>query len=238
MRSVSVRFEAKSFVRFDVLRLSQHCFGSRTRACSTAGDDYAFAEIIKRYQRKIFGIVLGCVHNRSDVEEITQDTFVRAHQALARFRGDSPLATWLHRIAINRARNHYWFLHRRGHIQHSLDARLDGNSKMTLSEVVASDAPNPAEEMVSEEYSFAVTTCIEKLRTSERDILLRRSVLNRSYAEIAEALGIAVGTVKSRIARARASLRRQMNLRYPELAPGLNRRSRSDVAEVPRSAAV
>src|SRR5215217_2635693 len=66
-----------------------------------SGDDSAFIEIMERYQRKIFTIVLGLLRNRADAEEITQDTFIRAHRGLGRFRGDSSLATWLHRIAVN-----------------------------------------------------------------------------------------------------------------------------------------
>jgi len=78
-----------------------------------AGDDAAFIEIMNRYQRKIFTIVLGLLRNRADAEEITQDTFIRAHRGLSRFRGDSSLATWLHRIAVNLARNRYWYFFRR-----------------------------------------------------------------------------------------------------------------------------
>src|SRR5512133_607976 len=80
-----------------------------------AGDEAAFVEIMNRYREKIFSVALALLRNRADAEEIAQDTFIRAHRGLSRFRGDSSLATWLHRIAVNLARNRYWyfFRHRR-----------------------------------------------------------------------------------------------------------------------------
>src|SRR5438105_3726280 len=90
-----------------------------------AGDEDAFVEIMTRYREKIFSVALALLRNRADAEEIAQDTFIRAHRGLARFRGDSSLATWLHRIAVNLARNRYWyFFRRRRHATLSLDCAL------------------------------------------------------------------------------------------------------------------
>src|SRR6266700_1341121 len=90
-----------------------------------AGDDSAFVDIMNRYREKIFTIVLGLLRNHADAEEIAQDTFIRAHRGLANFRGDSSLATWLHRIAVNLSRNRYWyFFRRRRHATLSLDCPL------------------------------------------------------------------------------------------------------------------
>src|SRR5512132_1613034 len=90
-----------------------------------AGDEAAFVEIMTRYREKIFSVALALLRNRADAEEIAQDTFIRAHRGLARFRGDSSLATWLHRIAVNLARNRYWyFFRRRRHATLSLDCAL------------------------------------------------------------------------------------------------------------------
>src|SRR3954462_1852028 len=107
------------------------------------GDESAFIEIMNRYQRKIFTIVLGLLRNRADAEEITQDTFIRAHRGLGRFRGDSSLATWLHRIAVNLARNRYWyFFRRRRHATLSLDCPLGEDTNATFTALVASEAPD------------------------------------------------------------------------------------------------
>jgi len=187
------------------------------------GDEAAFTEMMSRYQAKIFSIALGLLHNRADAEEITQDTFIRAHRGLARFRGDSSLATWLHRIAVNLARNRYWyFFRRRRHATLSLDAALGEEGDSTFSDLVSADAPDPSQESSRNEFEELVSRCMGMLEARHREILTLRNGLNRSYEEIATALGINVGTVKSRIARARESLRSRIAETCPEFASALD----------------
>lgn len=189
------------------------------RRCN-GGDEAAFVEIMTRYREKIFSVALALLRNRADAEEIAQDTFIRAHRGLARFRGDSSLATWLHRIAVNLARNRYWYFYRRRrHATLSLDCALSDDSDATFADLVATDAPNPAREAATDEFSALISTCMEKLDARHREILTLRNLLNRSYDEIAQALGINVGTVKSRIARARGNLRVLLNEACPEFPP-------------------
>ncbi|HVU22710.1 MAG TPA: RNA polymerase sigma factor [Opitutus sp.] len=185
------------------------------------GDESAFVEIMDRYRGKIFSTTLGLLRNHADAEEITQDTFIRAHRGLARFRGDSSLATWLYRIAVNLARNRYWyFFRRRRHDSLSLDCALSDDSTATFADLVADVVPDPAHETVTGEFSALVDECMEKLDSRHREILTLRNVLNRSYEEIAGTLGINVGTVKSRIARARENLRQLLAEACPEFSPG------------------
>lgn len=185
-----------------------------------AGDESAFVEIMNRYREKIFSVALALLRNRADAEEIAQDTFIRAHRGLSRFRGDSSLATWLHRIAVNLARNRYWyFFRRRRHATLSLDCALSDDSDATFADLVATDAPNPAREAATDEFSSLVSVCMEKLDARHREILTLRNLMNRSYDEIAQALGINVGTVKSRIARARGNLRALLAEACPEFSP-------------------
>lgn len=184
-----------------------------------AGDETAFVEIMERYQSKIFSIALGLLRNRADAEEIAQDTFIRAHRGLARFRGDSSLATWLHRIAVNLSRNRYWyFFRRRRHATLSLDCKLGSENEATFAELIAADAPNPAQESARTEFTSLVAACMEQLDASHREILTLRNVLNRSYEEIATTLNLNVGTVKSRIARARQNLRALLADACPEFS--------------------
>lgn len=184
-----------------------------------AGDDGAFVEIMERYRDKMFAIAFAHLRNRTDAEEIAQDTFIRAHRALGRFRGDSSLATWLHRITINLARNRYWYFFRRQrHSTLSLDCPLSAESSGTFTELIAADAPNPAQENVRAEFLAIIASCMERLDASHREILTLRNVLNRSYSEIAVALNLNVGTVKSRIARARHHLRAQFIAACPEFS--------------------
>jgi len=185
-----------------------------------AGEASAFLEIMTRYRDKIFGITFALLHNRADAEEITQDTFIRAHRGLARFRGDSSLATWLHRIAVNLARNRYWyFFRRRRHATLSLDCPLGEDRAATFTDLVASDAPDPARAAATGEFATLVAACMEKLEPRHREILTLRNLLHRPYEDIAATLGINVGTVKSRIARARENLRTLLAEMCPEFAP-------------------
>jgi RNA polymerase sigma-70 factor (ECF subfamily) len=185
-----------------------------------AGDESAFTEIMTRYREKMFSVAFSLLRNRADAEEIAQDTFIRAHRGLANFRGDSALATWLHRIALNLSRNRYWYFFRRGrHTTWSFDTAFSDDNQATLASVVASDAPTPVQEATTSEFSDLVSECMERLGPGHRDILTRRNIRNCSYHEIATALGVSIGTVKSRIARARVSLRALLASACPEFAP-------------------
>lgn len=185
-----------------------------------AGDEGAFVEIIERHRGKISSAIHRLLRNHADTEEITQDTFIRAHRALATFRGDSSLATWLHRIAINLARNRYWFYFRRRRQDSlSLDFAFT-DSAGTFSDLIADEAHDPAREAVVGEFTALVERCMTRLQTHQREILKLRNVGNHSYEDIAKMIGTNVGTVKSRIARARESLRELLAETCPEFAPG------------------
>lgn len=186
-----------------------------------AGDEEAFVEIMQRYRGKIFSVALSLLRNRADAEEIAQDTFIRAHRGLGRFRGDSSLATWLHRITVNLARNRYWyFFRRRRQDSLSLDHTIGEHDEGTFAELIAADAPDPAQESSRSEFTALVVACMERLDKKHREILTLRNVLNLPYEEIAVTLRINVGTVKSRIARARENLRTLIAESCPEFAPG------------------
>lgn len=186
-----------------------------------AGDEDAFVEIVSRHRGKIVSIALGHLRNHADADEISQDTFIRAHRGLARFRGDSSLATWLHRIAFNLSRNRYKYYYcRRRHSTLSLDRAFSDDNQASFSDLIASDTPDPAREATTGEFSDLVVSCMEKLGSRQREILNLRNGLNRSYDEIALALGISIGTVKSRIGRARENLRALLSQSYPELTSG------------------
>lgn len=187
------------------------------------GDESAFGEIMSRHKNKIFGAAVALLRNHADAEEITQDTFVRAHRGLSGFRGDSSLATWLHRIAVNLARNRYWyFFRRRRHATLSLDATIGVEGDATFSDLLSTNGPDPSQESSRNEFVDKVEACLENLEPSHRRILSMRSVLDQSYEEIAATLGINVGTVKSRIARARERLRRKLEEECPDFARDSN----------------
>jgi RNA polymerase sigma-70 factor (ECF subfamily) len=184
------------------------------------GDEKAFVEIMQRYHGKIFGLAHNLLRNAADAEEIAQDTFIRAHRGLANFRGDSSLATWLYRIALNLSRNRYWyFFRRRRQDSVSLERPLSEDSDATFADFISSEAQNPVQETVTTEFTDLIAACMEKLDARHREILTMRNVLNLPYEEIARALRINVGTVKSRIARARENLRKLLAEAAPEFNP-------------------
>ncbi len=183
------------------------------------GEEKAFVEIMERYHSKIFALANNLLRNTADAEEIAQDTFIRAHRGLVNFRGDSSLATWLYRIALNLARNRYWyFFRRRRQDSVSLERPIGEDNDSTFSDFIASDRHTPAQETITQEFSELIARCMEKLDPRHREILTMRNALNLPYDEIARAVGINVGTVKSRIARARENLRKLLVEAAPEYA--------------------
>jgi RNA polymerase sigma-70 factor, ECF subfamily len=180
-----------------------------------AGDQSAFDEMVLRYWDRIFVMVKQLLGNSQDAEEVTQDAFVRAHRGLANFRGDSAFSTWLYQIATNLARNKYWYWWRRKRDKSiSFDQPLSEDASMTLSDVFASDVDTPKDDAIAHEFVERVAECMQMLNAKHREILILRNIQNLSYEEIAAVLNISVGTVKSRIARAREGLREKMGKEF------------------------
>lgn len=185
-----------------------------------AGDESAFVEIMRRYHNRLFTLAHNLLRNSADAEEIVQDAFLRAHRGLANFRGDSSLATWLYRIALNLSRNRYWyFFRRRRQDALSLDHALSDDSTATFSDLIATGDDDPARGTANNEFINLISLCMEKLDANHREILTMRNVLDLSYEDISRALRINVGTVKSRIARAREILRKLLAECAPEFGP-------------------
>ena len=177
-------------------------------ARTKAGDVAAYDVMVTRYYDRIFARVSQLLNNKQDAEEVTQDTFIRAHRGLDNFRGDASFSTWLYQIATNLAHNRYWYWFRRKRDQSiSLDQPLSDDGSLTLENVMPCAEENPAEAAVTQEFVDRVSDCMQGLNEKHKEVLILRNVKNLTYDEIAQQLEISVGTVKSRIARARESLR-------------------------------
>ncbi len=173
-----------------------------------AGDMAAYNDMVARYYDRIFARVSQLLKNKQDAEEVTQDAFIRAHRGLENFRGDASFSTWLYQIATNLAHNRYWYWFRRKRDQSiSLDQPLTDDGDLTLENVMPCEGESPAEAAVTQEFVDRVSECMGDLNEKHKEILILRNVKNLTYDEIAQQLEISVGTVKSRIARARESLR-------------------------------
>ena len=175
------------------------------------GDQAAFDEMVSRYWDRIYGMVNQLLRNSQDAEEVTQDAFIRAHRGLANFRGDSAFSTWLYQIATNLARNRYWYWWRRKRDKSvSFDAPVSADNATTLADLIPAEMETPDDITVTQEFIDRIALGMEKLSAKHREILTLRNIKNLSYEEIADILAISVGTVKSRIARARESLRSKL----------------------------
>jgi len=175
------------------------------------GDASAFDEMVSRYWSRIYSMVNQLLRNPQDAEEVTQDAFIRAHRGLGSFRGESAFSTWLYQIATNLARNRYWYWWRRKRDQSvSLDMPMGPENDTTLADIIPSEVETPDDITVTQEFVSRIAYGMERLNPKHREILILRNVKNLSYDEIAEILHISVGTVKSRIARARESLRSKL----------------------------
>ncbi len=179
------------------------------------GDSGAYDDMVTRHWDRIYARVHQLLKNKQDAEEVTQDAFIRAHRGLENFRGDASFSTWLYQIATNLAHNRYWYWFRRKRDQSiSFDQPIGEDGNLTLESVIPSRSETPAEATVTQEFVDRVNDCMSGLNEKHREVLILRNVKNLSYEAIAEELGISVGTVKSRIARARETLRALMGVDF------------------------
>lgn len=179
------------------------------------GDASAYNDIVSRYYDRIYARVAQLLKNQQDAEEVTQDAFIRAHRGLDKFRGDASFSTWLYQIATNLAHNRYWYWFRRKRDQSiSLDRPLSDDGEFTLENVMPAEGESPAEATLTQEFVERVAECMGQLNEKHKEVLILRNLRNLSYDEIADELGVSVGTVKSRIARARESLRALMGSEF------------------------
>ena len=163
-------------------------------ARARAGDTAAFAALVRRHQDRVFGFILRMLDARDEAMELTQDVFVKAWQALPGWRPEARFSTGLLQIARNAALDQ---LRRRRLIQFApLDDGMD----------VADTAPGPEARYASRQRQALLENALQQIAAEHREILLLREIEDLSYGELAAVLGIAEGTVKSRLARARAAL--------------------------------
>lgn len=179
-----------------------------------SGCENAFDELVMRYASRLFQLAYGLLGNRQDAEEVVQDTFVRIHKFLNTFRGDASFSTWIYRIAINLSRNKYQWNRRRGFELNVSLSRQSGDAEDEQEgDWNLSDPSLSPDKLVQEkEIEHSVMNTIDKLPEKLKEAIILRHVGNLSYEKIAELLDCRIGTVKSRIARAREILRKVLKM--------------------------
>jgi RNA polymerase sigma-70 factor (ECF subfamily) len=185
-----------------------------------AGDIRSYRKLMDRYQPRLTQQALRYVRDQSDAEEVVQETFRRAYTAMPGFRGESAVSTWFYRIATNIALNRYWYWNRRRRSDHlSIDARLfEDASSGTVGDILPDGQASIERVAEMGELTRIITASMDQLEREHREILILRGVQDKGYEEIAIELGITVGTVKSRIARARDKLREIVEKSFPGFA--------------------
>ena len=172
------------------------------------GDDHAFGQMVKENWDKIYNRANSLLSNPQDAEEVAQDTFIRARNSILNFRGECSISTWLYHIATNLARNKHWYWWRRKRgCSVSFDAPVGEDSTITLSEVIHNDDPTPLDQIDSEEFMSLLPQAIDSLPKKYSEVIKLRNEMDLSYEKIAVKMSISVGTVKSRLSRAREYLR-------------------------------
>ncbi|MBI3154547.1 MAG: RNA polymerase sigma factor RpoE [Burkholderiales bacterium] len=169
------------------------------------GDQRAFEMLVVKYQRRVERLIGRMVRDVDLVADIAQETFIRAYRALPQFRGDSAFYTWLYRIAVNTAKKALVDLKRDPLVLESARAGDEGDETSRV-ENELSDGATPEGELASREIARAVNTAIEALSDDLRQAILLREIEGLSYEEIAEAMSCPIGTVRSRIFRAREAI--------------------------------
>ena len=168
------------------------------------GDPRAFEELVIAYQHRVFGVALRMLGSRAEAEEAAQEVFLRAHRAIADFRGDAKLSTWLYAIASRLCMNRLA----------SGERRLLREGEETLARIPSGHA-SPADELERSERDAALHRAIAELSDERRMVVVLRDLEGLSYEEIASALDLELGTVRSRLHRARMDLKEKLERFLP-----------------------
>ena len=170
------------------------------------GDVRAFEMLVVKYQRRIERLIGRMVRDVDIVQDIAQETFIRAYRALPQFRGEAAFYTWLYRIAVNTAKKALMDMKRDPLVSESAGRGDDDGEETSRRENELSDGETPEALLASKEIAAAVNSAIEALSDELRQAITLREIEGLSYEEIAEAMNCPIGTVRSRIFRARDAI--------------------------------
>jgi RNA polymerase sigma-70 factor (ECF subfamily) len=175
------------------------------------GESAAFETLVSERSGEIYGLLYRLTENPEEARDLTQETFLRAFQSIRSFRGDSDLRTWIYRIAINQARNRWrWWRRRRRDSTVSIDSTDENGKPALVATLKAENVQSPEQDTLAHERERILRNALKGLRRVYRETVILRDIEGFAYEEIAVALDISVGTVKSRLARGRQELRSKL----------------------------
>jgi RNA polymerase sigma-70 factor (ECF subfamily) len=166
------------------------------------GDSAAFDLLVRKYQHRIAALIGRYIADWSECQDVAQDTFIRAYRAIGNFRGDAQFYTWLHRIAVNTAKNHL-VAHKRRPPTEDIDV---GDAEQFDSGIRLRDTDTPDRELARQQMEQVVMRAVDALPEELRTAITLREVEGLSYDEIAQRMDCPIGTVRSRIFRAREAI--------------------------------
>jgi RNA polymerase sigma-70 factor (ECF subfamily) len=179
-----------------------------------AGSSQAFAELIARYHQPLYSLIARSLQDPADAPDVTQDVFIKVFRNIGSFHGEASLRTWLYRIALHEASNQrrWWSRHKRQEmaLEAPCGSRSDANSgsdPQSLGDTLADGANSPFEQAVKDELRERVEGALRQVPAAFRSVVVLREIEGFTYEEIADVLGVNMGTVKSRLMRGRAALR-------------------------------
>ena len=176
-----------------------------------AGEAAAFDHLVNERSADIYALLYRLTEDSEEARDLTQETFLQAFRSIAHFRGEADLRTWLYRIAVNQARNRWrWWRRRRRSATVSLDATDETHELSLATRLVDERAEDPEARTLAHEREKILLAAMSTLARPYREAVVLRDVEGLSYEEVAAALEISIGTVKSRLSRGRAELRRKL----------------------------
>ncbi len=202
--------------------------GSRAEEASLvaelkAGREQAYEWLVARFHQPVYSLVARIVRDPADAADTTQEVFLKVYRGIRSFHGDASLKTWIYRIAIREAANQrrWWFRHKRRETSMETPVQNSGEgSPVSLLDTLADGADSPFESLVHQEARGRVESELRQLPEPYRTAVVLRDIEELSYEEVAEVLGVSLGTVKSRLMRGRDALRKRLQA-YVREAGGL-----------------
>jgi RNA polymerase sigma-70 factor (ECF subfamily) len=171
------------------------------------GDKQAFGMLVDKYQRKLGRLLSRLIRDQAEIEDVVQESFIKAYRALPNFRGDSAFYTWLYRIGINTAKNYLVSMGRRPQVSNDIEIE-DAENFEDAGELRTLDTPET--ELMTKEIAQTVNDTVESLPEELRTAITLREIEGLSYEEIAQLMDCPIGTVRSRIFRARETIAQKL----------------------------
>ena len=177
-----------------------------------SGSEQAFALLIAQYSHSVYSLIARSLRNPADAADVTQDVFVKVFRNISSFHGDASLRTWIYRIALREASNQrrWWSRHKRQELTIDEPHENDEGEAYCLADALAAADASPFDNVASAEAGRRLQAALATLPGAFREVVVLREIEGFGYEEIAEILKVTVGTVKSRLARGRAGLRKAL----------------------------